>query len=45
VPSNGSAATAAPRAAQAAALGVPVLTVEQFLRWQPLQDGEGTDAA
>jgi hypothetical protein len=39
------AATAAPRAAQAAALGVPVLTVEQFLRWQPRQEGEETDAA
>jgi hypothetical protein len=39
------AATAAPRAAQAAALGVAVLTVEQFQRWQPRQDGEETDAA
>jgi hypothetical protein len=39
------AATAAPRAAQAAGLGVPVLTVDQFLRWQPTADGEEPDAA
>jgi hypothetical protein len=42
---SSSAATAAPRAAQASALGVPVLTVEQFLRWQPQQGGAEPDAA
>lgn len=39
------AAAAAERAAQAAALGVPVLTVDQFLRWQPTADGEEPAAA
>lgn len=39
------AAVAAPRAARASALGVRVLTVEEFLTWQPEANGAEGDAA
>ncbi|MGY1751080.1 hypothetical protein [Modestobacter sp. SYSU DS0511] len=42
---SSAAATATPRATRASALGVPVLTIEQFLSWHPQQDGEEPAAA